>query len=666
MAGKNKKKTHNSINRNALKPSDKMTDIKAAEFPDPNEMTGVAGSDPFAILPEAFTDRMKAQLGDAFPAFLDSYKSPVAGTLRLNTLRMSKAAGIALCRKAGLFSDVVNPTADRSDPGFHAGPSDSDTSHSKDSGHSHSDSDNPNSAGSNIPSVPWDPDGLYYDPASKPGKSILHEAGLYYMQEASAMLPGHLLAPQPGERILDLCAAPGGKSVQLGMAMKGNGLLVSNEIHPGRAAILSENIERMGIPNVLVTNEDPTRLATHFPFFFDRILVDAPCSGEGMFRKHPEAALEWSPENVTMCSERQLMILESAHVMLRPGGRMVYSTCTFSEEENENVIREFIRRHPEYHAPAAVSVTDAPETVSLTGAPSDTPAPTAPATPTASAASTAPATPTVPADQSATDFDISASCGAVQTDPGCWRIYPHLAPGEGHFAAVLEKSGPATADIEKKTDTSDTDEHITETNFSLRPDPGLYERREFQIKKNPKSKRSEKKQPSTAAFYKPLYSFFEETLRPSCDTAFAALIRRGDISRFYALGQQIYLLPEGCPAPDGIKLQRPGLHLGMLKNDRFEPSLALARALTASNVSSYVNFCAFVADTDLMYSVDETDYTSQARCLQDYFTGNTLPATDQKGWTLVCIAGIGIGWGKSSGGIIKNHYPKGLRKQLDY
>ena len=139
MAGKNKKKTHNSINRNALKPSDKMTDIKAAESPYPNEMTGEAGSVPVAILPEAFTDRMKAQLGDAFPAFLDSYKSPVAGTLRLNTLRMSKAAGIALCRKAGLFAGSSDPVTD-------------------------------------VPSVPWDPGGLYYDPASKPGKSILHEA----------------------------------------------------------------------------------------------------------------------------------------------------------------------------------------------------------------------------------------------------------------------------------------------------------------------------------------------------------------------------------------------------------------------------------------------------------------------------------------------------------
>ncbi|MBR6316259.1 MAG: RsmF rRNA methyltransferase first C-terminal domain-containing protein, partial [Lachnospiraceae bacterium] len=315
--------------------------------------------------------------------------------------------------------------------------------------------------------------------------------------------------------------------------------------------------------------------------------------------------------NVAMCSERQLMILESAHVMLRPGGRLVYSTCTFSEEENENVIREFLQRHPEYHVPAAVSVTGAPAAVAPPETTTDTP-----------------------------DLrsDILASCGVTPTDPGCWRIYPHLAPGEGHFAAVLEKSVPATAYAGEMADS----------------------------KRNPKNKRSDKKQPSSAAFYKPLYTFMEETLTPSCDTAFVSAVRSCDTSRLYSLGQQIYLLPKNCPAPDGIKLQRPGLHLGMLKNDRFEPSLALARALTASNVSSYVNFCAFVADTDLMYSVDEADYTSQARCLQDYFTGNTLPATDQKGWTLVCIAGIGIGWGKSSGGIIKNHYPKGLRKQLDY
>ncbi|MBR4758698.1 MAG: RsmB/NOP family class I SAM-dependent RNA methyltransferase [Lachnospiraceae bacterium] len=538
-------------------------------------------------LPEAFTTRMKQQLWDAFPAFLESYRKPVAGTLRLNTLRMDKEAALALSKEAGLLS---------------------------------SDS-----------SVPWDPDGLYFDPASRPGKNILHEAGFYYMQEASAMLPGRLLDPQPSEKILDLCAAPGGKSVQIGMAMKGLGLLVSNEIHPARAAILSENIERMGIANALVTNEDPARLAARFPFFFDRVLVDAPCSGEGMFRKHPEAALEWSPENVTMCSQRQLMILESAHVMLRPGGRLVYSTCTFSEEENESVIKEFLQRHPEYNP-----VTTGTDSKSLEAS-----------------------------DHSAA-FHLAnlPSYGVSATAPGCYRIYPHLAPGEGHFAAVMEKGGMG-ADMEKTTDGINTDDVIKSAS-GLRTTSDIYEINENRSKGKQKKKRSGKKQTSDAALYKPLYTFFEDTINASCDAPFATAVRSGDTSRLYALGQQIYLLPEGCPAPDGVKVQRPGLHLGTLRNDRFEPSLALARALTSQDVIHYANHLS----TDNKTTNDPTGTQNDickadARCLQDYFAGNTLPATDQKGWTLVCAAGIGIGWGKSSGGIVKNHYPKGLRKQLE-
>ena len=150
--------------------------------------------------------------------------------------------------------------------------------------------------------VPWEQNGFYYGEEEQPGKHPFHEAGAYYIQEASAMAPAVYLDVKPGERVLDLCAAPGGKSTQLGAAMDGKGLLVCNEIHPARAKILSENIERMGIRNALVTNETPEKLAEYFPGYFDKILVDAPCSGEGMFRKHPEACSEWSAENVEYTS----------------------------------------------------------------------------------------------------------------------------------------------------------------------------------------------------------------------------------------------------------------------------------------------------------------------------------------------------------------------------
>ena len=182
----------------------------------------------------------------------------------------------------------------------------------------------------------------------RPGKHPYHEMGLYYIQEPSAMSAAALLAPKPGMRVLDLCAAPGGKSTQLATYLGDSGLLVSNEINTQRSRILSQNIERMGIKNAIVTNEDSFVLASHFPGFFNAIQVDAPCSGEGMFRKLPEAIEQWSMENVAICAARQKEILDNAAVMLKPGGTIVYSTCTFSKEENEDVIEYFLERHPDF------------------------------------------------------------------------------------------------------------------------------------------------------------------------------------------------------------------------------------------------------------------------------------------------------------------------------
>ena len=162
------------------------------------------------------------------------------------------------------------------------------------------------------------------------------------------MAVGELAMARPGERVLDLCAAPGGKTTHLAADMKGRGLLVSNEIHPARAKILAQNVERMGIVNAVVTNEAPEKLAKRFPDFFDRIVVDAPCSGEGMFRKEPQAAEQWSLDNVRMCAERQTDILNAAASMLRPGGTLIYSTCTFAPEENEGSISSFLRAHPDF------------------------------------------------------------------------------------------------------------------------------------------------------------------------------------------------------------------------------------------------------------------------------------------------------------------------------
>ena len=232
--------------------------------------------------------------------------------------------------------------------------------------------------------IPYARNACYLDASSDAGSLPLHEAGAYYIQEPSAMAAAAVLQPQEGDRVLDLCAAPGGKSTQLAMAAELK-LLVSNEPIPSRAQILSRNIERMGIGNALVACAYPDRLAAAWPGYFDKVLVDAPCSGEGMFRRHPETRAEWDADAPRRCHERQLDILRSAAKLLRPGGRMVFSTCTFNSVENEGTMRAFLAEFPEFHLlPICVSgLPDAPD--------------------------------------------------------GMLRLWPHRFPGEGHFVALLGK-----------------------------------------------------------------------------------------------------------------------------------------------------------------------------------------------------------------------------------
>ena len=255
-------------------------------------------------LPIEFEKKMKAFLGNEWDDFLYSYDNNRFQALRFNTLKVqSQEERMRILKVLGISSDKR---------------------------------------------VSWANEAYYFDENVRPGKHPYHEMGLYYIQEPSAMSAAALLAPKPGMRVLDLCAAPGGKSTQLATYLGDSGLLVSNEINTQRSRILSQNIERMGIKNAIVTNEDSFVLASHFPGFFNAIQVDAPCSGEGMFRKLPEAIEQWSMENVAICAERQKEILDNAAVMLKPGGTIVYSTCTFSNEENEDVIEYFLERHPDF------------------------------------------------------------------------------------------------------------------------------------------------------------------------------------------------------------------------------------------------------------------------------------------------------------------------------
>jgi NOL1/NOP2/sun family putative RNA methylase len=239
----------------------------------------------------------------------------------------------------------------------------------------------------------------------EPGKHPYHQAGLYYLQDPSAMSAAALLDPQPGDRVLDLAAAPGGKTTQLAALMQGRGLLVANEIKDKRVGHLAVNVERWGAGNVIITNETPERLADHFGPFFDRVLVDAPCSGEGMFRKDMGARRDWSPEMVAGCAIRQRNILRVAAKLVRPGGYLLYSTCTFAPEEDEGVINGLLRRFTDENGLAQFEVASLPQLPGF-----------------------------MPGQPEWLESIIKGKGleGAV-------RLFPHRVTGEGHFACLLRR-----------------------------------------------------------------------------------------------------------------------------------------------------------------------------------------------------------------------------------
>lgn len=250
-------------------------------------------------LPSIFAERMKSLLGDEFEQFMKSYEqSPHAG-LRVNTLKISLEQ----------FKEIAP---------FDMRP------------------------------IPWCGTGFYVPHGVKPGLHPYYHAGLYYIQEPSAMAPVELLNVKPGERVLDLCAAPGGKTTQIAAKLQGKGVLVTNDIHAERTKALAKNVELYGVRNAVVLNESPERIASAFPHYFDKVLIDAPCSGEGMFRKDEDMVKSWENHSVEKCVLMQRDILETAAKLLAPGGTIVYSTCTFAPEENEAMIAEFLNINPDF------------------------------------------------------------------------------------------------------------------------------------------------------------------------------------------------------------------------------------------------------------------------------------------------------------------------------
>ena len=311
-------------------------------------------SDKIKTLPLPFLERMKEMLGDDYDAFLKSYENPRTYGLRVNTAKLS-------CQEFEALSPFK------------------------------------------LQPIPWISNGYFYNEESRPARCPYYQAGLYYLQEPSAMTPASRLPIEPGDFVLDLCAAPGGKATALGAALNDTGFLLANDISTSRARALLRNLELFGIKNMLVTDEKPAKLAQRFPSFFNKILLDTPCSGEGMFRKEEALARDWTPEKSAELSDIQKDLVLKAADMLRPGGMLLYSTCTFAPCEDEEVVAYLLSERPDM------------ELIEMPGY----------------------------EGFSAGRPKFAGAAAAFDSEElrKCVRIFPHKMDGEGHFLALFRKKG---------------------------------------------------------------------------------------------------------------------------------------------------------------------------------------------------------------------------------
>ncbi len=458
--------------------------------------------------------------------------------------------------------------------------------------------------------VPWAEGGFYLRPGARPGASVAHWAGAFYLQEASAMLPAAALKARPGERVLDLCAAPGGKSSQIALAMGGEGALIANEVDAARARVLAANLERLGVTNAVVLNETPARLAARWPGYFDAVLVDAPCSGEGMFRREAQSREAWTDAAPRGCAKRQAEILEAAATLVRPGGRLLYSTCTFNDVENEGSVANFLQDHADF----------APEEFALPG--------------------------------------LGASQG------GMLRIWPQRARGDGQFAALLRRAGNAGNGPEAQAG-ADAAGGIPASVYGAdggagRPFARGNEAGRAQAGVGDGSGEPPSAHPAAAigmwldALAETRPARRAGKTAPAPDVA--ALVRElGEYAvsalpvsprgaRLRLEGRRLFAVPLDAPELDGLRALSPGLALLRVEKGRVEPEHALAMALLP-------------------------DMARRAAALTEkealaFIAGEALPREGEAGWTLVTHAGLPLGWGKQAGGLLKNHVPKGLRARL--
>lgn len=471
--------------------------------------------DKLSSLPESFLREMKEILGDEYQDFLDSYQDEKTSAIRVNNLKMP----IERFKDLGLF----NIDFDR---------------------------DN----------ISWAKEGYYISGDVNPGKNPLHDAGAYYIQEPSAMSVVGQTPINEGDRVLDLCAAPGGKSTYILSKLNHRGLLVSNEINPNRIRALGENLERFGAVNSIITNSDSTSLLTFFKGFFDKIFIDAPCSGQGMFRKDAFAIEDWSQDKVDECAGIQRQIIRDAYEMLRNGGMLIYSTCTFTRQENEDIIEAFLEDYP---------------TASLV------------------------------------DMD---------------RIWPHKDKGEGHFCARILKEADKTGNLESGYFGVSTSYEDT------KKDPS----RDY-AKKSKKKQKSRAKSSNKNSGNLNLFEDFATTYL--VDGGLKNVLESG----LSLKEDRLYYQPIDYDLR-GLKILRAGLFIGQFKKNRFEPAHSLAMALRPGDVKNTI------------------DFANDSDEIRAYLRGESIATSQSRGWVLVSVEGVSLGWGKESNGILKNKYPKGLRR----
>lgn len=409
--------------------------------------------------------------------------------------------------------------------------------------------------------VPWSASGFVVegDQALPPGQHPYQAAGVYYLQDPAAMAVAEALAPRPGQLVLDLAAAPGGKSTHLASLLQGQGWLVANDVHPQRARLLVGNLERLGVSNATITNESPARLAQAWPGAFDRVLLDAPCSGEGMFRKSEQALNQWSPAYVLSCARLQDQLLLEAAQLVKPGGLLAYSTCTLNPEENEGSVARFLAASGFQLLPLAL-------------------------------AGTSPGRP---------DWSGGADLPELS---GAARVWPHLAPGEGHFVALMRRpDGPA------------------------------------QAAPNTKARKGAAGDGPNRAAHEAWRLLAGELLAPDGPELLPSA-QQGD--------WLISAPPTGLPL-GGLRWLRHGLQLGRVRQGRrsvrVEPAHALAMALPAGAPARRLS----LAPDDPRVSA--------------YLAGADVPSAGAQGYLRVEVDGFPLGWGKRSGASVRSLLPKGLR-----